>query len=888
MKFKKVISIVAVFFMLASIVPMSKAADFTGGLPDGWTEKVVGNAVIAYDNGRADMHVTGTKKTAASANLTTGAENVGNSVYAEIQFSANNAPVNRQINLTDGTGRLAVAGVQGTTLNAFGATVEIQENQVYDLVLAIDRKNSKAAALLNGKTFYTGDCSGADSINFSSLKLELLTQAIMVDTESVFSIYNVNFASYDHADFKMTPPQDSTILTAEDAQSFVISYGAKMNYAERTVSFVEKDGTDVAYTLTEDAQGFTITPESALQMGKRYLLTISDVQNLFGEDTENISMEFLVAPQGYQLPTAEITAPADGAKFYTNESFTIIAAGESDILKSTELYADGILIKSVQGGTITMPYCFENAGQHTISVVATDTFGGKTEKSVTVEVIQNQAPSITVLSPADGRRYAIGDTVILNAEATDSDGSVAYVEWYENDTLLATINSAPYQYTALIDTAGQRTYRAIAYDNLGASSEASVTVSAEKMQKEQIFFNDYNSYTGEEVPANLGGVSTINGGIFEAAENEQDGTACFKARIGEKLSGGGPFIMFRPQASGMIGLATDLYPAGAGISFTLRFGNQTVEDVSLYNNALRLKNGEQTISYTIETQKWHRFLYQIDTYHNTYSVWVDEKCIAENFKSTAAQTIGSLPQIRATFNGAPDTYVMFDNTELYKIISAPYILSAGYLNDNNQPVDIDTVPYGKDKFTIHFSTILNESTVRKENFKLTDENGNEISLASAGISEDKMHIILTPQQSLSSVSRYTVSVSGDVISDGGIAYSGSDFTFTTGTKPFDVAACDILVNGRNVTNAVLHSGDRVSVRAQIANDTGTEKQVLMMAVFKKNGQTAALYPKTVTVPDGGGEVTLDRLSAKEDGMTVSVFVWDGWQSRQAVTNRIYQ
>lgn len=888
MKLKKIISIATVFFMLASTVPVSEAADFADGLPEGWTEKVIGNAAISYDDGTAKIQVTGTPKTAASANLATAAKNIGDSVYAEIQFSANDAPLNRQINLTDGINKLTAAEVQGKELNVFGKTAEIGADEKHNLILAVDRKNRKSAALLDGKTIYSGSCSDADGLDFSGLKLEFLTQAVMISAESVFTLYNVNFEGYNDVNPSITPSRDKTVLTSEEAKSFSVNYGAKMNCSERIISFSEKDGVDVAYTIEENEYGFTIIPKHELEMGKNYLLTISGVQNIFGAATENISMEFLIAPQSYNLPTAKISAPEDKSEFYTNERFTITASGESDILKSVELYADDVLIKSTNSELLTVPYAFETAGEHTISVVVTDTFGGKSEKRITVNIIQNQAPTVTILSPTDGQQFAVGDTVVLNAEAADSDGSVAYVEWYENDTLLTTVGSAPYQYTALLDTAGQRTYRAVAYDNFGVSAEASVTVSAESMQKERIFFNDYNNYTGDAVPPDMGGVSTTNGGIFEAAENEQDKTACFKVRIGEKLSGGGPFIMVTPNASGIIGFETDIYTAGAGISFTLRFDNQTVGDVSLYNNSIRLKNGGQTISSTMDTYKWHHFIYRIDTYNNTYSVWVDGECIAENFKSDAAKTIGSLPQIRATFYGTPNTYVMFDNTELYKIISAPYILSAGYMDDNNQPVDTDTVPCGRKKIALHFSTILNESTVRKENFRLADENGNEISIANTGISEDKMHVILTLKQSLASVSKYTVSVSKDVISDGGIAYGGGDFTFTTGVKAFDVASCDILVNGIITKNVVINSGDRVAVRARIANDTGAEKQVLVIAALKKNGRTTAIYSKTVTIADGGGEAGLNGLSPQEDGMTVSVFVWDGWQSRQAVTSRIYQ
>jgi regulation of enolase protein 1 (concanavalin A-like superfamily) len=91
----------------------------------------------------------------------------------------------------------------------------------------------------------------------------------------------------------------------------------------------------------------------------------------------------------------------------------------------------------------------------------------------------NQLPVVSLTSPASGATYTAPASVDLTATASDTDGSVAKVEFYSGATLLGTDTSSPYSFTWSSVPAGTYSLTAVAYDNLGAkttSAARSITV----------------------------------------------------------------------------------------------------------------------------------------------------------------------------------------------------------------------------------------------------------------------------------------------------------------------------------------------------------------------------------------------------------------------------
>lgn len=82
----------------------------------------------------------------------------------------------------------------------------------------------------------------------------------------------------------------------------------------------------------------------------------------------------------------------------------------------------------------------------------------------------NQAPSVALTAPTSGSSYTLPATIPLAATAQDTDGTVAKVDFYAGDTLIATDTSSPFTGTWTSAPAGDHTITARATDNRGATT----------------------------------------------------------------------------------------------------------------------------------------------------------------------------------------------------------------------------------------------------------------------------------------------------------------------------------------------------------------------------------------------------------------------------------
>lgn len=92
----------------------------------------------------------------------------------------------------------------------------------------------------------------------------------------------------------------------------------------------------------------------------------------------------------------------------------------------------------------------------------------------------NQSPSVSLTAPSAGAVYTEGDSVSLSASASDSDGSIAKVEFFVGGNLVGTDTSSPYS-ASWTSTVGSHSLTAKAYDDDDAvttSTAVSVTVNA--------------------------------------------------------------------------------------------------------------------------------------------------------------------------------------------------------------------------------------------------------------------------------------------------------------------------------------------------------------------------------------------------------------------------
>jgi hypothetical protein len=107
-----------------------------------------------------------------------------------------------------------------------------------------------------------------------------------------------------------------------------------------------------------------------------------------------------------------------------------------------------------------------------------NTWNSYTEVKILTEITTtNQAPTVSITSPVNNAQLNAPATISLTANASDSDGTVSKIDFYNGSTLLGSDATSPYTYSWTNVPEGTYTITAKATDNAGAvSTSASVTV----------------------------------------------------------------------------------------------------------------------------------------------------------------------------------------------------------------------------------------------------------------------------------------------------------------------------------------------------------------------------------------------------------------------------
>ena len=143
--------------------------------------------------------------------------------------------------------------------------------------------------------------------------------------------------------------------------------------------------------------------------------------------------------------------------------------------------ADGVNWTLVGTQTIAMAqsvYVGLAVTSHNVSTATTATFTNVTVRPPSAPA--NTPPTASITSPSSGATFTAPASITINASATDSNGSVTRVDFFNGSQLLGSDTSAPYSYTWGSVAAGTYSLTAVAYDNGGASTASaavSVTVS---------------------------------------------------------------------------------------------------------------------------------------------------------------------------------------------------------------------------------------------------------------------------------------------------------------------------------------------------------------------------------------------------------------------------
>ena len=201
-----------------------------------------------------------------------------------------------------------------------------------------------------------------------------------------------------------------------------------------------------------------------------------------------------------QNPVVSISSPLKNTSFTSPASITVeaVASDPDGTIIKVEFFQGTVKL----GERITAPYSFTwkevPEGTYSLSAVAIDNKNSKTvSASISIIVIKpvapvNQLPIVSISSPTKGSLFTSPATIILDINASDPDGLITKVEIFNGEVKLDERITAPYLFTLKELPAGSYVLKAVATDNMKATSTSSfLDLVVTSYNEAREFFNLY-------------------------------------------------------------------------------------------------------------------------------------------------------------------------------------------------------------------------------------------------------------------------------------------------------------------------------------------------------------------------------------------------------------
>jgi hypothetical protein len=194
--------------------------------------------------------------------------------------------------------------------------------------------------------------------------------------------------------------------------------------------------------------------------------------------SSDLSFDLMLWGEAATLPVVTITTPTNNQAFRIGSNVTVNVSS-STFVTNVNFLVDGLFIG--QDGTKPFSGIASNLaiGTHEITVQGDDQFGNQAVASVTIQVVGNTVPTITIGSPALSTNVLVGSTVLItNIVAADSDGTISRVDFYFDGRFYFTAPTSPYWMEVGDLLVGTHVLTAVAVDNDGGSASNSVSIVA--------------------------------------------------------------------------------------------------------------------------------------------------------------------------------------------------------------------------------------------------------------------------------------------------------------------------------------------------------------------------------------------------------------------------
>ncbi|MDH7444456.1 carbohydrate-binding protein [Aquimarina sp. 2201CG14-23] len=434
----------------------------------------------------------------------------------------------------------------------------------------------------------------------------------------------------------------------------------------------------------------------------------------------------------------------------------------------------------------------------------------------------NIAPTVELLSPINGTSFDIGKTIPLSANASDTDGTIAKVEFFINNSLAATEQVIPYETSTTIANVGNYTIIAKATDNDGAvttSQSVNITVEDNSVPPTDVI-NIPGSFEAEDFELKSGSVRIEN----------TPGTASDK-NLGYIRNG--DFANYSVNVDANSEYTFDVYASSKGVGGTidiLEFGS-VVGSINIpvtgqwhnykkYTTTVSLSSGEKTLRLLFKGASG--YLYNIDK--------IETKKI-----QPVEQTV--------TLSPIHDAFLQGSSRNNSNMIRIELNRRTGYLMFDLSSIN-GTITKADLQFTIFSDAGNGNITIHKgNNNNWTETNLSNANKPGKGSQLGTLNANF-PIGSVKTIPLKISQISGNKLSLILNALSGNDFAFAskengsvaapkliityTSSRDNDTNQDDVKIFPNPVTNFITFSRDMTGKKIKVFNTTGILVQEIVL------------------------------------------------------------
>jgi len=201
-------------------------------------------------------------------------------------------------------------------------------------------------------------------------------------------------------------------------------------------------------------------------------------------------------------PGVRLAAPSPNTSFAAGSDIPLEARITDDdgFVTRVDFFEGATLLGTDFAWPFEMTWTSVPGGTYSLVAVATDDASASTTSAPVAITVSgagggppaNRPPTVSMVSPASATSVEDGFSMMLEAQATDAEGPVARVEFFDAVSSLGSATSAPFRVAWTATPVGSHSIQAVATDGAGASTRSNavaVTVTATRSPRRTSFLS---------------------------------------------------------------------------------------------------------------------------------------------------------------------------------------------------------------------------------------------------------------------------------------------------------------------------------------------------------------------------------------------------------------